>query len=493
MPLMNETTQKGIAALKSGNRTQARQLLASAVLENDHDVTAWLWLAAALEKDEDRLRCLHQVLRIDPENAAARQGIVQIEAHRAGDAHPRDPRRGEDRPGVTRPLTPPPAAPKIASTAPATPEPAASEPAAPELAAPAVVNTVSDVPAAEPIPGGHTQPVKVAAPPPGEPPHAEPPTAETPPAVVPTDLRDAAEPPTDRSPDPAGDAPAIAPATAPAAASAAVPSDEEFTLPVRAAETTSFPDILAPEIQRMETLFPHSEAAEPAILPVDFGDTLEPAGGSPAEPLDEPAAPPSAAVQTAEPVPAHSALPDSGLSANPGPLPNNLNNRRSQAGRPPAEGGKLIFRTRPSLVPALICFWVFLIGAIGIAWLLYDAPELGLPIAGGLGLMLELIVLYVILRNLTAQYELTTRALTLRQRGKRVRIAASDIYGAELRQTPFQRLLGTGAILVDASVHGELAHFTLRDVPDCRLRLLQIRAQAGIPSGAPGHSVSAML
>lgn len=476
---MNETTQKGIAALKSGNRTQARQLLASAVLENDHDVTAWLWLAAALEKDEDRLRCLHQVLRIDPENAAARQGIAQIEAHRAGDA-----RRGEDRRAVTRPLTPPPAAAQPTATEPATPEPAVQE-----TAAPAVVNTVSDAPAAEPVPGGHTQPVKVAAPPPGEPPHAEPPTAETPPAVVPTDLRDAAKPPADRSPDPAGDAPAIASATA----SAAVPADEEFTLPVRAAETTSFPDILAPEIQRMETLFPHSEAAEPAILPVDFGDTLEPAGETPAEPLDEPAAPHSAAVQTAEPVPAHSALPDSGLSANPGPLPNNLNNRRSQAGRPPAEGGKLIFRTRPSLVPALICFWVFLIGAIGIAWLLYDAPELGLPIAGGLGLMLELIVLYVILRNLTAQYELTTRALTLRQRGKRVRIAASDIYGAELRQTPFQRLLGTGAILVDASVHGELAHFTLRDVPDCRLRLLQIRAQAGIPTGAPGHSVSAML
>jgi len=55
-------TQEGIAALKSGDRVKARYLLRAATNQNADDIPAWLWLAGAVDSDQERLNCLARVL-----------------------------------------------------------------------------------------------------------------------------------------------------------------------------------------------------------------------------------------------------------------------------------------------------------------------------------------------------------------------------------------------------------------------------------------------
>src|SRR5512133_1856194 len=124
---MNELTQRGIAALKSGDRAAARQFLSNAVMQDSKDVTAWLWLTGALEDDDDRITCLQQVLRIDPGNQAAARGLAQILERR------------------TRP-----ASMAAAAQPPAAKPPAAAQPVAPVPAEPPAVSKPAEAPPPEP-------------------------------------------------------------------------------------------------------------------------------------------------------------------------------------------------------------------------------------------------------------------------------------------------------------------------------------------------------
>ena len=73
-------TQEGIAALKSGDRVKARYLLRAATNQNADDILAWLWLAGAVDSDQERLNCLARVLELDPGNTSAAKGLAQMVA-----------------------------------------------------------------------------------------------------------------------------------------------------------------------------------------------------------------------------------------------------------------------------------------------------------------------------------------------------------------------------------------------------------------------------
>lgn len=77
---MNELTQRGINALKANDRASARKLLAAALQQDPNDATAWLWLAAVMETPDQRIDCLRQVLKIDPNNQAAIKGLAALGA-----------------------------------------------------------------------------------------------------------------------------------------------------------------------------------------------------------------------------------------------------------------------------------------------------------------------------------------------------------------------------------------------------------------------------
>lgn len=295
---MNDLTQRGIQALKSGDRAAARKLLAGAVKQDPNDAAAWLWLTGALDTDEERAACLRQVLRIEPGNQAAARGLAQI---------------------VERGMA-------------------------------------SPVPAAQEVPAAMEQPAA------------------------------------DKQPAAAED-----------------------------------------------------EAAEQAFDPIPLSRLSE------VVPAPAAIAPPAPAV-TVAPV-----APPVARAAPP----------RAKEKKPAAsaEAPRVIFRTRPSMVPSLACFWLFLIGALVLAMLLNQEPTQGLVLAGIVGLLLQLVVFYAIIRTFAARYDLTSQSVSMRFRGRRVQVSLDDIASVETRQSAVQKLIGVGDIHLDAAVNGELAQLRLRNVP----------------------------
>jgi membrane protein YdbS with pleckstrin-like domain len=75
---MDDLTNQGIQALKGGEKARARSLFLSALEIDADNAQAWLWLSGAVEGEQDRLDCLEQVLRIDPNNQAAAKGVALL-------------------------------------------------------------------------------------------------------------------------------------------------------------------------------------------------------------------------------------------------------------------------------------------------------------------------------------------------------------------------------------------------------------------------------
>jgi tetratricopeptide (TPR) repeat protein len=69
---------EGIRLLKAGQRQQARALLTVIVTEDEENELAWLWLSGAVDSVEDRRVCLENVLALNPDNQAARQGLARL-------------------------------------------------------------------------------------------------------------------------------------------------------------------------------------------------------------------------------------------------------------------------------------------------------------------------------------------------------------------------------------------------------------------------------
>jgi len=70
--------KQAILALQAGRTKEARQLLATLVRQNPHDVTAWVWLGKAMDDPAKRRDCFTQALQLDPDNEEARRGMVAL-------------------------------------------------------------------------------------------------------------------------------------------------------------------------------------------------------------------------------------------------------------------------------------------------------------------------------------------------------------------------------------------------------------------------------
>ncbi|HNT75812.1 MAG TPA: hypothetical protein PKH77_12425 [Anaerolineae bacterium] len=72
--------KQGVAAARAGDREAARKWLAQALRGAPDNISAWLWLSAVVEKPEERESCLRKALALDPDNAAARRGLAEVQA-----------------------------------------------------------------------------------------------------------------------------------------------------------------------------------------------------------------------------------------------------------------------------------------------------------------------------------------------------------------------------------------------------------------------------
>jgi tetratricopeptide (TPR) repeat protein len=72
--------KEAIDALEKGQRTRARDLLARLLRADQTNPNYWLWMSSVVESRSERIYCLESVLRLDPDHAAAKRGMVLLGA-----------------------------------------------------------------------------------------------------------------------------------------------------------------------------------------------------------------------------------------------------------------------------------------------------------------------------------------------------------------------------------------------------------------------------
>jgi len=85
---LNSLLNDGIAAARSGQAAQARDLLMQVVEADENNESAWLWLSGVVESLEDRQVCLENVLALNPNSVAAQKGLAWIDQQRAQQGSP---------------------------------------------------------------------------------------------------------------------------------------------------------------------------------------------------------------------------------------------------------------------------------------------------------------------------------------------------------------------------------------------------------------------
>ena len=70
--------EDGIAAIKAGKIDDGRMFLAEAIKENKDSERAWGWMYNACKTDQERISCLNQILRINPQNKKANELLINL-------------------------------------------------------------------------------------------------------------------------------------------------------------------------------------------------------------------------------------------------------------------------------------------------------------------------------------------------------------------------------------------------------------------------------
>jgi hypothetical protein len=77
---VTDPLQEAIAAIKAGDKATGKRILIDEVIrDNPRNEVAWLWMTQVADADEDRLNYLRHVLKINPDNEAAKRGLAALE------------------------------------------------------------------------------------------------------------------------------------------------------------------------------------------------------------------------------------------------------------------------------------------------------------------------------------------------------------------------------------------------------------------------------
>src|SRR5258707_3580919 len=71
----------GAVAVREGRHADAQGLLMQVIEADEQNELACLWLSGAVEDPADQQVALENVLAINPDNAAARQGLTWLQSH----------------------------------------------------------------------------------------------------------------------------------------------------------------------------------------------------------------------------------------------------------------------------------------------------------------------------------------------------------------------------------------------------------------------------
>src|SRR5688572_7693472 len=68
--------QEAVDALREGNKTRAREILTGLLKNNQNNATYWVWMSSTVDTTKERIYCLETAFKLDPENAAAKRGLI---------------------------------------------------------------------------------------------------------------------------------------------------------------------------------------------------------------------------------------------------------------------------------------------------------------------------------------------------------------------------------------------------------------------------------
>jgi tetratricopeptide (TPR) repeat protein len=74
----NTMLREAIDALRRKDRARARDLLTRLLKTDQKNFKYWLWLSAAVDTQKERIYCLQMVLQADPQNSAAKRGLILL-------------------------------------------------------------------------------------------------------------------------------------------------------------------------------------------------------------------------------------------------------------------------------------------------------------------------------------------------------------------------------------------------------------------------------
>ena len=67
-----------IEGIKKGERSHAKELLTSLLQTDKHNPDHWLWMSSVVDSRKEQIYCLETVLRLDPENEAAKRALIML-------------------------------------------------------------------------------------------------------------------------------------------------------------------------------------------------------------------------------------------------------------------------------------------------------------------------------------------------------------------------------------------------------------------------------
>lgn len=80
---MSDNLQRAIATIKSGDKENGKRLLIKVLETDQHNEDAWLWMTKVVNSNSKRIKCLENVLRINPDNETAKRGITLLQQKQA--------------------------------------------------------------------------------------------------------------------------------------------------------------------------------------------------------------------------------------------------------------------------------------------------------------------------------------------------------------------------------------------------------------------------
>ncbi|MEW5828649.1 MAG: tetratricopeptide repeat protein, partial [Chloroflexota bacterium] len=76
--MSDEMLQEAIEALRRKDKARARDLLTRLLKDDQKNAETWVWMSATVDTAKERIYCLQTALQLDPQNAAAKRGLVLL-------------------------------------------------------------------------------------------------------------------------------------------------------------------------------------------------------------------------------------------------------------------------------------------------------------------------------------------------------------------------------------------------------------------------------